>query len=501
MIRCMWARVAARTRVPLCMASLSLMSVVAASCGGGPAASSLEEPRIVPGATPHAVELVLPVEDAATVAHVTVRVRSLPGARARDVVVRFTRTWLDRNGALTRTPGSVVVPAFGLYASAVNAVEADVAFAGGGTRAFAVDVETPPDEAGTLPWTVHQVDPDLAFDFFFVQAQAPPCVVDIDGRIRWCAPALDEPVFPFVATADGVLVGSMFTSALHRVDWAGRVTRGELRDARCLHTHHNLERGKVGYLDTVTWRGDDYTRPQSVLVEVTPDGEIVHVWDFDRIVGQAIRDAGEAPEALVRPGVDWFHMNSAVYDPSDDGIIASSRESFVIKVDYATGAIRWILGHPQKLWFAAYPQSLAQLALAVNGQPPIGQHALSISPDGTRLLCFDNGRGNIVLENVGDDRPSSRVVEYALDEQARTATETWVFELDPGDSSGPCSSAVRTRAGDVLLVSSAPAGGGPARVFLVTDDGRVAFRAMPGEGTCDAAYQVFEAPWSDLTLH
>ena len=500
-MRCwMLVRTRSWTRGWFRVALLALVTSVAASCGGGAASTSRAGPRVLPGATAHAVELELPVDDTEIVGSVTVRVRSLPGARARDVLVRFERTWLDRNGALTRVPGAVVVPAFGLYASTVNEVEVDVGFVGGGAEAFALDVQTPPEAAGPLPWTVQHLDPDVALDFFFVQAQGPPCVVDVDGRVRWCAPPLDEPVFPFVATADGVLVGSMFTSALHRVDWAGRVAKGQLRDVRCRHTHHNLEPGKIGYLDTVTWRGDDYTRPQSVLVEVTPDGDIVHVWDFDRIVGQAIRDAGEAPAGLVRPGVDWFHMNSAVYDPSDDSILASSRESFVIKVDYATGAIRWILGNPEKLWFSGYPKSLAPLALAVNGSPPIGQHALSVSPDGTRLLCFDNGRGNIVLENVGDDRLGSRVVEFTIDADARTATETWVYDLDPADSSGHCSSAMRTRAGDVLLVSSAPAAGGPARVFLVTDDGRVAFRAMPTEGTCDAAYHVLEAPWSDLVL-
>ena len=60
---------------------------------------------------------------------------------------------------------------------------------------------------------------------------------------------------------------------------------------------------------------------------------------------------------------DWFHNNSVTYRASDDSLIVSSRENFVIALDYASGAIKWILGDKTKAWFQ-YP-SLSQFALTV----------------------------------------------------------------------------------------------------------------------------------------
>lgn len=468
-------------RLPRLVVFLSFL-LLATACGGGSAATVLESPTVVPGPMPHAVEVEVPLSNPDAVERITYRIRSMPGARAQDVVVRFERTWLDRNEALTRMPGFAVIPVFGLYAAYVNDVEIDVQLQGGKVASSTIAIETPPESLGAPGWNVDQAEPGLAMDFFTVQSQGPPVVVDVDGKVRWCAPDLGEPVFPFVITPDGMIVGSLFSNAWHGLDWLGNKTPRQMQDPRCGLSHHNLTLGKVGILNTVTWLGDDYMRQESVLAELTNDGALIRAWDFDQIVADAIVAGGEDPASFVQGPADWFHMNAGIYDPTDDSVVVSSRENFVMKVDYATGAIRWILGNPGKAWFADFPNSLATFALTVNGLPPIGQHAISMSADGQRLLCFDNGKGNIILPNVGDDRITSRVVEYVIDPVARTATESWVFELDPADRSDYCSSAYRTRAGDVILVSSGPADAGSARLFVVRDDGTVMFRASPWRG-------------------
>src|SRR2546423_5606830 len=78
---------------------------------------------------------------------------------------------------------------------------------------------------------------------------------------------------------------------------------------------------------------------------------------------------------------DWFHNNAVTYNRADDSIAISSRENFVICLDYETSAIKWILGDTTKHW-AQFP-SLAQYALTLgpNTLPPIGQHALSVTYD------------------------------------------------------------------------------------------------------------------------
>ena len=80
---------------------------------------------------------------------------------------------------------------------------------------------------------------------------------------------------------------------------------------------------------------------------------------------------------LVRPPNDWFHTNSAIYDARDDSLIVSAREHFVMKIDYETGAIRWVLGDPTKYWYQFSSLRAKALTLDSGGLYPIGQHALS----------------------------------------------------------------------------------------------------------------------------
>ena len=173
-------------------------------------------------------------------------------------------------------------------------------------------------------------------------------------------------------------------------------------------------------------------------------------WNFDEILGNEITAAGEDPSSLVQNGVDWFHMNSAIYNDIDNSIIASSRENFVIKIDYDTSEIKWILGNPDKGWFVDFPNSLQNLALTIDGKAPIGQHALSIVDD-NYLLLFNNGRGNVNLPSVGDSRTFSAVSMYEIDETARTATEIWTFENNQELYSDICSSAYETMNGDFII--------------------------------------------------
>ena len=50
---------------------------------------------------------------------------------------------------------------------------------------------------------------------------------------------------------------------------------------------------------------------------------------------------GDDPSGFVYPvGTDWFHNNATTYNKADNTLIVSSRENFVIAVDYDTPA-RW----------------------------------------------------------------------------------------------------------------------------------------------------------------
>ena len=99
-----------------------------------------------------------------------------------------------------------------------------------------------------------------------------------------------------------------------------------------------------------------------------------------------MRAGGYDPSQFVYSPTDWFHNNAATYYRANDSLIVSSRENFVICIDYNTSAIKWILGDPAKKWYQ-FP-SLRHFALtaAPGSVPPIGEHGVSITYASTS--CF-----------------------------------------------------------------------------------------------------------------
>src|SRR5437762_5138739 len=100
------------------------------------------------------------------------------------------------------------------------------------------------------------------------------------------------------------------------------------------------------------------------------------------IIGAAMIAGGDDPSQFVHPTpTDWFHLNGVTYNRADDSVIVSSRENFLICLDYQTGAIKWILGDPTKAWYQFPSLREFALALAPGSLPPIGQHAPSLTFD------------------------------------------------------------------------------------------------------------------------
>ena len=104
---------------------------------------------------------------------------------------------------------------------------------------------------------------------------------------------------------------------------------------------------------------------------------------------------GDDPSQFVFPTpTDWFHINGAAYNRADDSLIVSSRENFLICLDYKTTAIKWILGDPTKKWYQFASLRKFALTVAPGSLPPIGQHSPSITFD-QGLLVIDNGTQDI----------------------------------------------------------------------------------------------------------
>jgi hypothetical protein len=151
-----------------------------------------------------------------------------------------------------------------------------------------------------------------------------------------------------------------------------------------------------------------------VLVEFTPDGEVVWTWDtFDHLDPQRRRANFEDP--IIDPttgesGSDWTHANGFVYDAETDTITLSMRhQDWIINIDRATGDVLWRLGDG------------GDFELADGDRWFFHQHSPDWQPDGS-LLLFDNGNGNPEIPDLEVD---SRAVRFTLDFDGMTAAVAW----------------------------------------------------------------------------
>ena len=227
---------------------------------------------------------------------------------------------------------------------------------------------------------------------------------------------------------------------------------------------------------------------ESLLTEINPDGSIIKNWDLGEIFSAHMNANGDNASLFVRDGKDWCHMNDAFYDARDDSIGISCRENFIVKLDYQTGNIKWLLGDTTKYW-ATFP-SLMSLALNVQGTPPIGQHGISIANDGN-LLVFNNGLATIygrvpIGESLGIELPYSLVQKFTIDEANQSGIVVW--EYDAAIYSRTTSSAYQdttTVNGDYLINYSAKV---PNKIHIINENQQLLSRFQGGYFGWNAAH-------------
>jgi hypothetical protein len=164
-----------------------------------------------------------------------------------------------------------------------------------------------------------------------------------------------------------------------------------------------------------------------VNIEVDASGRVLKQWNLAAIISAAMTAGGDDPSQFVHPTpTDWFHNNGAAYNRADDSVIISSRENFLICLDYETSAIKWILGDPTKKWYQFPSLRRYALTLAPGSLPPIGQHAPQITFD-QNLLVLDNGEHSFLQSPYGAQREYASPRKYSLDLAAKVATEVWNY--------------------------------------------------------------------------
>jgi len=441
-------------------------------------------------------------------------VHTKPGNMSKDINVTYSLDYLKREGYVHADTGTIDVPVFGLYPGYLNSVDLTVSRIDNTSETTPLTIQTD-DFVSDYKMTgivinKQYVSPEVSY-LLIDSTPTAPIIVDIDGEVRWQSTIAGESVRPVYFDGSGFLEGELDGSKVFKINFSGQIIQSNfLADSRYSSFHHDIELGKQGLLATVGFLDSSVpmnviNEPESVLIELTPQGGIINSWDFDEIVGEEITSKGENPSTFVQNNVDWFHMNSAIYSPQDDSLTVSSRENFVLKVDYSTKKIKWIMGNTEKQWYQNYPQSLRPLALGITGKAPIGQHALSIIGDPDHLLLFNNGFGNNALPYVGDSRTYSAVSLYEIDESQMTANEIWTFDDNQELYSPICGSAFKTSSGLYLVDFATTDSMTAARIMVVDDSKNIYFdMRIPKRSidlnSCDTAYRAREINLDSLMI-
>ena len=451
------------------------------------------------GVTPFISNLHLTVSNTAVLKSIQFTIHPKPGSVTRPLSGTYANYYLVDRGFENLQTGAITLPIYGLYDGSTNPVTLTYGFADGSSREANIMITAPPydDLCGYKNPTVLQDrtnSTDLSYDYMFISnggcGPHAPVILDTDGELRWVSPTSIQPSLRASSLFINNAVYETDGSTLNRVDLDG--ARSVLRDFSSrgvVNFHHNIDPGKTGML----LEADTTSYTEAVIMEVDFSGNLLKTWNFADIISAAMRAGGDDPSQFVYPTpTDWFHNNAATYNRADDSLIVSSRENFVICIDYNTSAIKWILGDPAKKWYQ-FP-SLRKFALtaAPGSVPPIGEHAVSITYD-EHLLLFDNGLPSTFQRPVGNARDFSSPRKYQLNLNTKVATEVWHYEANHIIFSPICSSVYEDAplnylVGYAFADSSLQTGQGSAELLGLAGTGHRVFWYKYATMFCNTAY-------------
>ena len=401
-------------------------------------AASTSITATTPGAKPF-LDIVTASYGGGTIASISYQIQPKAGSFTRPLTASYSAQYLTSTGALQA--GTVNIPVFGLYAGYTNSVSITFTFTDGSQSVQTTSISTssytdPCSQLNDGTITQKRVSTnDLNFDFFLLKTSCSnnaPTLIDTDGNIRWVGPD------GTAAQAAAIYNNAVYVSdhsGIDRIDLTNlavtKVGNYAAAPYNVTYTgHHNIDPGRNGLIVDV----NTTTETEAVNLEFNPyTGAVLNYWDLGQIISYTMQKGGDDPSKFVLgASADWFHNNAVAYNPADNTLIVSSRENFVVAVDYDTPAdgqkkIHWILGDTTKAWYQ-YPSLRAFILTPTNAAtlPPIGQHAVSIDHNGN-LLLFDDGFQSLTQSPPGISRTYSAVREYILNVAAKTVTAGSIY--------------------------------------------------------------------------
>jgi hypothetical protein len=434
-----------------------------------------------------------------------------PNSVSQAVNVTWSTTVLSSRGYLSNY--LINLPVFGLYPNYQNQLTFQLTFQDGSTQQLNYEITTQPytDPTGVYanPTVIKARAPGstLGFNFFILKSLlGSPVIVDTDGQLRWVVPAVGTEAVYF---GDGQFVtGSQTVPGVTgiQLDSTQSALPTDLPQPLLLSFTHNIDPGPKGLLAEFNGYDDLGGGVDDIVSEIAPfSGQPpFQTYDMAEILRSYMLQNGDDPSAFVRPGTDWFHLNASTYDPSDNTVIVSSRENFLIKLNYLTHDIVWIFGDPTKYWYTFPSLRAKALILDAGGDYPIGQHAVSVTSDGY-VMVFNDGQASVNQppgESAGLQRAYSEVNAYSVNADSMTAHQVWNFNYGQSLFAAYCGSSYEAPGKSYLVDFATANGGAVARLVGLDSNLNVAFDFQyqsPYE--CAAAWNAIPVPFENLQIN
>jgi hypothetical protein len=320
------------------------------------------------------------------------------------------------------------IPVYGLYADFLNQVSISVLDkneAVRNTRQIQIQTESVGFlDCGTMTVEVNNYKDTLTPHFFLVHN----AIHDSHGYVRWYSELRGVKYFPLYDHQIAMqLRDDKGLPAPKWEDFRIMSLLGEelgLYDVPHRNHHEIIEKTPGGNLLVGTNAEPYFTiedDTEDAIVEIDRQtGEVVKFWDLRDIFDPT------RPRLWTEMVNDWCHLNSIEYDSTDNTLLISSKlQYFIAKIDYETGAIKWIFGNHEN-WKAPWQPFLLEPENFDRDIHPdrdwtYAQHMPRLTKEGN-IIVYDNGRSR-----PGGD--FTRALEFHVDTVAMTVRKVWTRDF------------------------------------------------------------------------
>ncbi|OOB80144.1 MAG: hypothetical protein BEN19_06470 [Epulopiscium sp. Nuni2H_MBin003] len=338
-----------------------------------------------------------------------------------DVVIKGKDDATDIEYTISERNTHHEVPISGMYADFANNIQLTLNYETGeqDSRWFTITTDALPDYI-TERNIKNTVTSDQAQDGVVFVVTDNRIVLDKNADVRWFTTMptgnsdinqiLDSNRFLFAVE------GYSNLADIYEMDLLGKVhfMYGERTSAH--HDAYEMPNGNILF-----WAGD-------TLKEIDKSGNTIKELDITDILEQ------QSNKEYRNTDEDWFHQNSIVYDDGD--IIVSARNQHaIIKQDYETQELKWILS-PN-----IYYEDKYLTPVGADFEWFYSQHDATIlpdldnNPDTLDLLLLDNGvhRALVGETPISAEEAYSRMVHYRINEKDMTVEQIFEFGKSYGN--------------------------------------------------------------------